>query len=403
MSDSTCPRTTLKTPDPLQKIGYEPPGYHFSQDDHALIIGAGLAGCAVARALAANGVRCTIFDSLANLASGASSVPIAIFKPHASNSQSLQAEFVNRCFEKLSIELDTIGIEPTVSGLHQVVKETSGYQRSAYWRPAGTNALQSYKTIFSDSAGALTPSTLCRHWVQRPQISCVFNTSIAYVNHCNGSWSIRDANKNEVGKGQILILANAMSAAGFTSQPALVPVSGQISLFQGCNPGPVICNDGYLIPTTKGVWSGATFHRGIHNAVVSTADDEQNFERCRSILKNGKHSTPLQSWSGVRCTTADRLPVIGAVPDTRHYQNYYHDLHHGRINKIYPPAEYKKGLYILTGLGSRGVTQALYSGEVLADIILGTSSTDSATLRALHPARFLIRHLKKASNVNSLT
>ncbi len=103
-------------------------------------------------------------------------------------------------------------------------------------------------------------------------------------------------------------------------------------------------------------------------------------------------------WVGLRATTPDRLPVAGPIPDRTAYRADYPDLHQGKHWKEYPPARYRRGLYILSGLGARGYQFAPLLAELLADRIAGTPlPLPSDLIDAVHPARFLIRDLIKNS------
>jgi len=115
----------------------------------------------------------------------------------------------------------------------------------------------------------------------------------------------------------------------------------------------------------------------------------------------------LQSWAGIRATTPDRLPLCGPVPDFAFYQKAYADLRHGKPAANYPDARYQPGLYVIGGFGSRGVSVAAHCAMALADCMTeltgatkhsANQSSDphvANTLRLLHPARFLIRRLRK--------
>jgi tRNA 5-methylaminomethyl-2-thiouridine biosynthesis bifunctional protein len=72
----------------------------------------------------------------------------------------------------------------------------------------------------------------------------------------------------------------------------------------------------------------------------------------------------LRNWAGVRCTTHDRLPVVG-------------------------PLVGAPGVHVLTALGSRGITLALLCADVLAAHICGEPlPIDPAVAHLLRPHRF---------------
>jgi tRNA 5-methylaminomethyl-2-thiouridine biosynthesis bifunctional protein len=72
----------------------------------------------------------------------------------------------------------------------------------------------------------------------------------------------------------------------------------------------------------------------------------------------------LRNWAGVRCTTHDRLPVVG-------------------------PLAGAPGVHVLTALGSRGITLGLLCADLLASQICGEPlPIDPAVAYLLRPHRF---------------
>ena len=74
----------------------------------------------------------------------------------------------------------------------------------------------------------------------------------------------------------------------------------------------------------------------------------------------------------------------------------YADLHMGKRYRHYPRAHYQAGIYMLSGLGSRGLASAAYCANLLSHLMLGLSlPVPLEQYYAMHPARFLVRSLKK--------
>tara|TARA_R110000772_G_scaffold232445_2_gene343974 strand:- start:89481 stop:91442 length:1962 start_codon:yes stop_codon:yes gene_type:complete len=106
-------------------------------------------------------------------------------------------------------------------------------------------------------------------------------------------------------------------------------------------------------------------------------------------------TAPLKGWAGLRATTADHLPFVGPLADVAGYEAAYADLHHGRRGD-WPTAPYQQNVFVLSGLGSRGYQTAFLGAEVLASLMAGAPSpVDREVATALHPARMLIRHLRR--------
>ena len=104
---------------------------------------------------------------------------------------------------------------------------------------------------------------------------------------------------------------------------------------------------------------------------------------------------PLRGWAGLRATTADHLPMVGPLADAAAFEDAYADLHHGRRGD-WPLAPYLRNAFVLTGLGSRGYQTAFLGAEILASQMSGGPlPVDRDVAEALHPARMLIRALRR--------
>lgn len=89
--------------------------------------------------------------------------------------------------------------------------------------------------------------------------------------------------------------------------------------------------------------------------------------------------------------------MVGAVPDLEWYAEHYALLKHGPTHQDWAPAQYHEGLYVLSGLGSRGVATTALAARILANLISGRKESDEQRFRQLlHPARFKIRTLQRA-------
>jgi len=97
-----------------------------------------------------------------------------------------------------------------------------------------------------------------------------------------------------------------------------------------------------------------------------------------------------------RTTTGDYLPISGPVADTEGFAKTFAALGHNARQEIAQNGCYSPKLYVLTGLGSRGLSYAPLAAELLCQQILGEPLRLSPTLsQALNPARFIMRDLKR--------
>jgi tRNA 5-methylaminomethyl-2-thiouridine biosynthesis bifunctional protein len=104
----------------------------------------------------------------------------------------------------------------------------------------------------------------------------------------------------------------------------------------------------------------------------------------------------LLSRAADRATTPDRAPVAGLLPDAQAWLAHYAPLAEGRIVKSDTPPPAHAGVYVIGGLGERGLTLAPLLGEVIAAEMCGEPALFSQIARdAIHPARVLHRALKR--------
>ena len=104
----------------------------------------------------------------------------------------------------------------------------------------------------------------------------------------------------------------------------------------------------------------------------------------------------LDGRANFRCTTNDYLPIVGPVPNAPQFKQQYQRLRHDATSTIDCLGSYQSDLYIHCGLGSRGLSYAPLTAEILASDISGEIPPLERDLRlAMHPARFLIRDLKR--------
>jgi tRNA 5-methylaminomethyl-2-thiouridine biosynthesis bifunctional protein len=109
--------------------------------------------------------------------------------------------------------------------------------------------------------------------------------------------------------------------------------------------------------------------------------------------------TKGQIWRGLRCDTADHLPLIGPVPDSAAFKRDYDGLIHGKKPSQMAPPVFMPGLYALTGLGARGFQAAFLGADLICAQMHGMPAPlDQRLCAALSVSRSLIKQLKSAGS-----
>lgn len=202
-----------------------------------------------------------------------------------------------------------------------------------------------------------------------------------------------------------IVLANGADALRFAPARSLplAPVAGQIDLFENAAaPAHVVAGGAYAAPAPGGgLVIGATHEKNAH-ANVSREATAANIEKLAALaadLAAGLDPDAARPRAAVRCATPDRLPACGPLPDLGQYAAAFDDLRTG-ARRDYPPGEILPGVFILAGLGGRGlVSTPLAAAMLIAELTDAPAPVDYKIAEALHPARFYIRDLKRARRV----
>ncbi len=128
-------------------------------------------------------------------------------------------------------------------------------------------------------------------------------------------------------------------------------------------------------------------------------------EQAESLIQTLAQDPTTWGRTGWRASTPDRLPLVGALPlSAERLAKLTQTSPHGgklrldQTRMIHRERDVHGGLFILSGLGSRGITWSVLAGQLLAHWMAGTPCPVEADLRdALDPARFVARSHSKAA------
>ena len=404
--------------------------HKFSTKNDVTILGAGLAGCWTASALADIGYNVTIIDRHEKPAQRGSGNRQAVIYPRLSRHATplpqinfkavVNASSLYKSFWRSGLgEQCGVIILPTSTHDAQTQRElfkTLGQSNSFLklvnkqeLKKISGLALSSPHALHFPFLGWLPPVAVCERLLKHPNIS--FKKAdikkIEYRKKQN-TWILVDSNENHSSETPILVLANAFECLNFP-QTQFLPVKkvrGQITeiptTIASSRLRTVICGHGYFIPTTSGIHScGATYSTS-QDKDICGSDHKKNLEKLSSndpLLKRlVSHfgSTKLDGRADFRCTTPDYLPIVGAVPNLAEMKETFSRLRKDAKSQITTYGNYLPNLYIHCGLGSRGLSYAPLGAKILAAEIAKQPLPLEQDLRlALHPARFIIRALKK--------
>ena len=391
---------------------------------HALIIGAGIAGAATASTLLRRGWRVTVAERHDRVAAEASGNPAGIHMPRVVAGHSPERYFHAAAFRYGLAELARLGssVARQVCGVLQLsINERQVRQRDAVLRSGvlppdmmrpvtGWEAFElagipvNADALWFPHGGWVEPGSFCRALLAGADVRT--GIDVTTLHRDGGLWHAGES----LEPADVVILANSLDARAF-SQSAWLPLSprrGQISVVRASERSAglrcVVSHDGYIIPARNGEHViGATFDH-IEDAIpagcqrTEAADDARNLAQLEAQFPGLlEPDSTLAGRASLRAMTTDHLPLAGPVPILERFAEDFAGLKQGRLERTFKDAVCHPGLWVIAGLGARGLVTAPLTGTFLAAQITGGPWPISAEVAAaLHPARFMVRDLKRA-------
>lgn len=424
--DGTAGTAAAAAAEPLTETPWHLGASVASSAAHALVIGGGIAGACCAQALARRGLRVSVVDAGEAPQRGAPVAPQGILFTQLPASDSAHGEFTLHSY------LHALRFYAALFGADSDAYARCGLLQLADDDEAGFTALaERYATFpelarFVDAAeasaiagitlarraihlpgsGWLVPQEARARLLDHPLIETRFGCRVERLERIDGGWRAWLAGGENIG-APVVIVATATAANDVLADNPLpiTPLRGQVTLIPralaGATPHCVVCAGGYVAPA-RGEWlcCGASYVRGAGDYLPTQAEHRGNLDRAHEILA---HLDPaaialdtLGGGVGYRTSTADRLPIAGALPDASAFRRDFAALRQNARRAIDRTGSYLPGLYVSTGHGSRGLTSAPLCADAIAAAICGEPSPLTQRLqRTVSPARFLIRDIVK--------
>jgi len=388
----------------------------------AVVIGAGIAGITVSQALALRGWRVRLVEGAQQVASGASGNAAGILMPRLAADMAADAQFSLATFlyathwlNQLACAGRTAAWHP--SGILQLLDDTAAAALARLqfpaavmeWiDPARASALAGLPVasgaLHFPGAGWVEPARLCRDVLsQHDTIELLRGRTVTALRRSGEQWVLQ-AEDGELLRAAVVVIAAAAGGRRFEPLQDLpgLATRGQLTRLQPAASlrglRMPVCGTGYVIPTgEETAWVGASYGRESQAEELSAEDQVCNLQNLARLLPASKVAeTPLAGRAALRATVPDHLPIVGPVVDRDTFSKVFADLHHGRPAARYPAAPYISGLYVTTGHGSRGLATCPLAAELLADMLDGTPlPLPRSVTHLLHPARFLVRQLRR--------
>ena len=399
------------------------------------VVGGGLAGASVARALALRGHQVSVVDQAPQPGAGASGLPMGVLVPHVSVDDSprsrlsrvgvmLMLQHATRALQE-GVDYQTNGVLQMTENAEALLKQNptllhQGWLMPGEHRPStGPEPFRIGRpsSVWHPKAGWMRPKSMVRAWLQHPSISWHGGVMVHDLEREAGVWKLRDTKGQILLEAEIVILANAGGAApvlhNLRGNDAADPdLLAKITALQGLHgtlsygsyspdsgpsdsdtvlPGHAVNGSGSWVSILdeeqiRHWFAGASYDSGPPNPPDCSHQHAANFAQLSGLLPDIAASLSstfaagkLNAWSGVRCVTHDRLPLVGPVD-----------------------ADGRSGLWLNIGLGSRGLSLSAVCAELLVARIgnepLPIESRLARSLDAHRPRRMATPKLPSATS-----
>lgn len=385
---------------------------------HAIVIGAGLAGCAAAQRLCARGWQVTLVERHPQAAMEASGNLAGIFMPLLSKDDNIPTRLTRAAYLYALRYWDSIGgigraIEGAACGVMQLARDAGHANASRAIAAAGLTPPDFAEWLESPEAEALLglpapdgawlfrqggwarPGSVCAAMMAAcgERLTARFGVGSVTLEHVDdgvdNAWLVRAADGTVIAQAPTVVLAGG-AASGAFPQASRLPLSalrGQVTHLDASTLPSlpyVLCREAYLTPAANGLaCAGATYDLDT-DAALRAASQQENIERLQALVSNPEagRDAPLQGRVGFRCVAPDRLPLVGALPDFEAA---------GTTERLRDVPRHS-GLHGLLGYASRGLIWAPLCAELLAARLENEPLPLEASLvDALDPARFVLR------------
>ena len=399
------------------------------------IVGGGLAGCAVAAALAEQGRAAIVFERHDALAQEGSGNAAGVFHGVVHGDDGHHARFhraaAYEARRAVAAAIAGHGARGAAAGLLRLARPGTDVAALHALLDRLGFAADTVRAVSAGEASALAglgltspawhfpdggwvePRGLARAYVERAgacvAVRCA--VEVASIRRAGGQWRLLDANGHELAIADTIVLANAGAALDVLESDALPlrPSRGQTSGIASAGWPPAaalrlpLAGSGYLLPPLDGTtWFGATSDEGDLEPAVREADHRANVARLAGLLAEPPAIDALGPLAGRvawRWACPDRLPLIGAVPVAAVGEALNVDRPVAPSPRPEQPrfAPRAPGLFVLSGLGSRGIAGSALGARVLAAAIAGAPMPlEADLLDAVDPARFASRAFRRA-------
>ncbi|MBM7455068.1 tRNA 5-methylaminomethyl-2-thiouridine biosynthesis bifunctional protein [Oceanisphaera litoralis] len=398
---------------------------------HTLIVGAGIAGASLAYALTRRGQRVTLLEQHAAPAMGASGNRQAAIYPLLNGEHDCLSQFFLQAFlfgrralpalaERHAFSHDWCGVVQLAyndKSAAKIDKLLASRFPSALLQPLTAKQVNVRTGIAANLPGIEYPlggwvcpfeltAALLAEAQKSGLLDCHYQIRVETLTPEENHWHLTTEGQSFRADNVVLASGHEVTRWPQTRALALSPVRGQVN-YQPSSPSitalkTVVCYEGYLTPAWQGTHCvGASYGRRQSALNYREQDEQENLHKLVRTLPALDDLTPAAGAGrvSVRAACRDHLPLAGAAPDKARQLAQYDKMPRRKWEAL-PLADDHAGLYVMSGMGSRGLCSAPLLAELMAAQLLDEPyPLSQAQLAVLNPNRHWVRKLLKGKPV----
>lgn len=396
---------------PRKKGGYRP-----TTDRRALVIGAGLAGANAAYALSKAGWRVFVIDEAPVPGARASALAWGILHPHFSRDDNILSRLSREGFFATRALLKALEARSGESlfadvGCLQMAHTDAIFDEWVCAREAAMpfSLPEDYADFVSrdradelsgvsvqrggwwfKQAGMVRAGAFCRALIQAAGVPYLGNTVVVRLEKDGDDWVAIGEFGQEIVRAPHVVVAAATDSGHVLGMKHLTldALRGRITLLRDTDLATLkapVSGEGYISNLPDGFCGvGATYE----NDQLGDWDEERahtaNLDKLATIMREPEDVIVTGAYQGVRAVGLGRLPYVGPVCDEKAWEALTvargtHDIEH-------PPMI--EGLWVMAGMGSRGVSMSTLCARILLSWMDGTPMPiDNRVVKCLSSAR----------------
>lgn len=391
-----------------------------------IVIGGGLSGANAAYALTQRGLKVRVVDAAPVPGAAASALAWGILHPHYSRDDNLLSRLSRQGFLTTRNRLKHL---EALTG-EELFSDTGCLQMAhsdaieREWHEAKDKALpfampEDYAQLIDQEsasdkaglalqrggwwfpmAGMVRVGAYCRALIATSGVPYRGNTEVRRLEPTEIGWRLIGEFGEGIDEASDVVIACAGDSARLLEpyqHMAIDALKGRITLLRDTDLEGLqipVSGEGYIVRMKDGYSGiGATYELPQKGPWTENMAHEANLSKLETILKNPTPCVVTGAYCGARAVGAGRVPIVGGVCNEAQWLDVARD----NVSRVdYEKGPLIPGLWVMTAMGSRGVSMSALCSEVLASEMTDEAMIlDAPTIKGIGARRLMRQRIKE--------